>query len=33
MTARPLDQVQSVKVKLGLLVGASVTVASIVATL
>ncbi|WP_332664669.1 DUF4153 domain-containing protein [Aeromicrobium sp.] len=33
MTARPLDQVQSVKVKLGLLVAASVTVASIVATI
>ena len=33
MTARPLDQVQSVKVKLGLLVGASVTVASIIATI
>jgi len=33
MTTRPLDQVQSVKVKLGLLVAASVTVASIVATI
>lgn len=33
MTARPLDQVQSVKVKLGLLVAASVTVASVVATI
>ena len=33
MTTRPLDQVQSVKVKLGLLVAASVTVASVVATI
>ncbi len=33
MTARPLDQVRSVKVKLGLLVGASVTVASVLATI
>lgn len=33
MTAPPLDQVRSVKVKLGLLVGASVTVASVVATI
>jgi signal transduction histidine kinase len=33
MTARPLDQVRSVKVKLGLLVAASVTAASVVATI
>ena len=33
MTARPLDQVRSVKVKLGLLVAASVTVASVLATI
>jgi two-component system sensor histidine kinase BaeS len=33
MTARPLDPVRSVKVKLGLLVAASVTVASVVATI
>ncbi|KAA1400309.1 DUF4153 domain-containing protein [Aeromicrobium ginsengisoli] len=33
MTARPLDQVRSVKVKLGLLVAASVAVASIVGTI
>src|SRR5215217_3105189 len=33
MTARPLDQVRSVKVKLGLLVAVSVTVAVVVATI
>ncbi|VXB75887.1 DUF4153 domain-containing protein [Aeromicrobium sp. 9AM] len=33
MTARPLDQVRSVKVKLGLLVAASVTVATVVGTI
>ena len=33
MSVRALDQVQSVKVKLGLLVAASVTVASVVATI
>jgi two-component system sensor histidine kinase BaeS len=33
MTVRPLDPVRSVKVKLGLLVAASVTVASIIATI
>ena len=33
MTARPLDQVRSVKVKLGMLVAASVTVAAVVGTI
>ncbi|TXJ08056.1 MAG: two-component sensor histidine kinase, partial [Aeromicrobium sp.] len=32
MSASPLDAVRSVKVKLGLLVAASVTVAAVVAT-